>query len=109
MEKGRRPTQSAGRVVCARRPCRAGSVYGAARLFRLLSDPTRLRLLLRLAEGGELSVVQLAEAVGGTRASVTNHLHLLHQAGIVASRRAGTGLLHRLASDRVRELLGLVR
>jgi DNA-binding transcriptional ArsR family regulator len=84
-------------------------VPGAARLFRLLSDPTRLRLLLRLAEGGELSVVQLAEAVGGTRASVTNHLHLLHQAGIVASRRAGRCLLHRLSSDRVRDLLGLVR
>jgi DNA-binding transcriptional ArsR family regulator len=84
-------------------------VPGAARLFRLLSHPTRLRLLLRLAQGGELSVARLTEAAGGTRASVTSHLRLLRQAGVVASRRAGTGLLHRLSSDRVRDLLDLVR
>jgi DNA-binding transcriptional ArsR family regulator len=47
-----------------RRPATRLTVPRAALLFRLLSDPTRLRFLLALAEGGEVSVGQLAAASG---------------------------------------------
>jgi DNA-binding transcriptional ArsR family regulator len=83
-------------------------VSRAALLFRLLSDPTRLRLLLALADGGEVSVGQLAAASGRPLSVVSNHLRPLRVAGVVALRRDGRLRLYRLTSEPVRRLLGLI-
>jgi DNA-binding transcriptional ArsR family regulator len=80
----------------------------ATLLFRLLGDPTRLRLLLALAGGAEMSVGQLAEAVGHDVSTVSNHLRPLRVLGVVALRRDGRRRLYRLTSEQVRYLLGLL-
>ena len=66
-------------------------------LYRLLSDPTRLRLLALSAEE-ELSVGELAELLAEPQPNVSRHAAPLRQAGLLADRRQGTRTLVRLAS-----------
>jgi DNA-binding transcriptional ArsR family regulator len=79
-----------------------------ARLFAQLSDPTRLRLLSRLHDDGELSVGDLAARTGVTVANVSQHLNRLALAGLVARRRNGKQVLYRIADPRLEELCDLV-
>ena len=76
-------------------------------LFRLLGDPTRLRILSSLVEGGELSVGAITEVVETSQTTTSQALRLLRNAGVVSSRRVGRTILYRLASPRVRHLLDL--
>ena len=78
-------------------------------LFRLLGDPTRVRLLYALVEAGELCVCDLAAVVGVPETSVSHALRLLRTAGIVRNRRAGRMIFYSLADAHVRLLLDLSR
>ncbi len=78
-----------------------------ADLFKLLGEPTRLRVLSALAEAGELDVTSTADAVGASAQKVSQGLRLLRNAGLVANRRAGRTIYYRIASDRVRGILDL--
>ena len=71
------------------------SIHAAARLFAALSDPTRLRLLLAL-RGGELCACQLIGLVGLAPSTVSKHLALLRDAGLVAARKDGRWVHYRL-------------
>ena len=77
-------------------------------MFGLLSDPTRLRLLSRLHDDGELSVGELASRTGVTVANVSQHLNRLAMAGLVARRRDGKRVHYRIADPRLEELCELV-
>ncbi len=57
-----------------------------ARYFSLLSDPTRLRILHSICQT-EQSVTAIVAATGATQTTVSRHLGLLHQAGVVSRRR----------------------
>ena len=57
-----------------------------ARYFSLLSDPTRLRVLHTICQS-EQSVSAIVAATGASQTSVSRHLGLLHQAGVVSRRR----------------------
>ena len=57
-------------------------------LFRLLSDKTRLSILLRLAEG-ERNVTSLCEELGLPQPTVSHHLGLLRMNNVVGNRRHG--------------------
>ena len=74
-------------------------------LFRLLGDPTRVRLLYALVEAGELCVCDLAAVVGVPETSVSHALRLLRTAGIVRSRRGGRMVFYSLTDAHVRLLL----
>jgi DNA-binding transcriptional ArsR family regulator len=76
----------------------------AVESFRMLADPTRLRLLWLLC-GGEFDVSALAEASGAARPAVSQHLAKLRMTGLVATRRAGRRVLYRARGDQVRRLL----
>jgi ArsR family transcriptional regulator len=67
-------------------------------LYRLLSDPFRLRLLALAAEE-ELSVGELAELLDESQPNVSRHASPLRQAGLLADRRQGTRTMVRLADD----------
>lgn len=77
----------------------------AAELFRLLGDPTRVRLLQTLAGTDELCVHELAAAVGAGETRVSQALRLLRTAGVVRNRRAGRHVYYRLDDEHVRTLL----
>jgi DNA-binding transcriptional ArsR family regulator len=85
------------------------SLPGAARLFRLLGNPARVRMLLELARVGEACSTALAAAAGCNQSPASNHLLRLCHAGLVEARRVGKRRLYRLAPGLTRSLLGLVR
>lgn len=79
-------------------------VEAAVESFRMLADPTRLRLLWLLC-GAEYDVTDLAEAVGAARPAVSQHLAKLRIAGLVATRRDGRRAVYRARGGHVRRLL----
>lgn len=83
----------------------ADEVSRITELFRLLGDPTRVRLLYALVEAGELCVCDLAAVVGVPETSVSHALRLLRTAGIVRTRRGGRMIYYSLTDAHVRLLL----
>lgn len=75
-----------------------------AEVFRMLADPTRIRVLFALA-GAESSVNELAERVGKPAPSVSQHLAKLRMARLVRTRRAGTTIYYSLENEHVRQLV----
>src|SRR6186997_559798 len=73
----------------------------ASALFRLLGDPTRLRLLRVLAQD-RFNVTELTGILGLAQSGISRHLGLLKDAGLVAEERSGAFSYYRLASG-VRE------
>lgn len=77
----------------------------AGRLFKVLSDPTRLALLRRLAQG-DASVGELMEAVASpSQSRVSNHLACLRWCGLATSEKVGRSVIYHLADPRVLSLL----
>ncbi len=79
-------------------------VLDAARLFKLLGDPTRLGIVSALC-GGERSVNHLSAQLGAQPAAVSQHLAKLHLARIVTRRREGTFVYYAIDDDRVSRLV----
>jgi DNA-binding transcriptional ArsR family regulator len=79
-------------------------VHLAAETFRLLADPTRMKILWALLQG-ESSVACLAELVGAAPTAVSQHLAKLRLAGLVKGRREGTFVFYSAADVHVRRLL----
>ena len=79
-------------------------VHLAAEGFRMLADPTRIKLLWALLQG-ESSVTCLAELVGASPTTVSQHLAKLRLAGLVQGRRQGTFIYYTAADEHVRALL----
>lgn len=71
----------------------------AAEVLGLLSDPTRIKIVLALRSTGELSVNALAETVGKKPSGVSQHLARLRMARMVTTRHEGTSVLYRLADE----------
>src|SRR5713101_4642278 len=76
----------------------------AARFFRVLGDPTRLKILELLSEG-ERTVGELVSAVDQPQPRVSTHLACLRHCGFVTTERRGKEVIYRLALD---GLLGIV-
>jgi DNA-binding transcriptional ArsR family regulator len=72
--------------------------------FRLLGDPTRVRLLWALLQG-ERSVNDLAEVVGAQPSAISHHLAKLRLARLVKTRREGTRMYYVMENDHVAQLL----
>lgn len=79
-------------------------VQRMAETFKLLGDPTRLRIVLALSYG-ELCVCDLAEMLGSTRTAVSNHLRLLRSMRLVRYRREGKLAFYTLADSAITALL----
>jgi DNA-binding transcriptional ArsR family regulator len=79
-------------------------VHLAAESFRLLADPTRIKVLWALLQG-ESSVACLAELAGAAPTAVSQHLAKLRLAGLVKGRREGTFVYYSAADNHVRGLL----
>ncbi len=69
-------------------------------LFRTLSDPTRLQLMILLKLHGECCVCHLAWALDAPIFRVSRHLGVMKDRGLVEARRTGTWILYRLCDPR---------
>ncbi len=96
------------RVAAARARVPGADELGrVADLFKLLGDPTRLRILYALVEAGELCVCDLAAVVGVPESSVSHALRLLRMAGVVRARRDGRMAYYAIDDHHVRLVLDL--
>ncbi len=76
----------------------------AAPLFAALGDPTRLHIVVRLCEGGPLSIARLTEGSRVSRQAITKHLDALSEAGFVRSQRAGRERIWELQPRRLAQV-----
>ena len=70
-------------------------------LFKVLSDPTRLRLAVLLAIRGETCVCDLSKALDAPDFRISRHLGIMRSNGMVEARREGTWMYYKLAEPRV--------
>lgn len=89
-------------------PAPSCSPEALARFFRVLGDPTRLRILEALV-GQERSVSELVAIVGAPQSRVSNHLACLKWCRFAESERRGRQVFYRVTDARVRELIRLAR
>jgi DNA-binding transcriptional ArsR family regulator len=78
-----------------------------ARLFAVLSEPSRL-ILLQALHGGPLTVGQLVEACGMKQANVSKHLGVLHDHLLVKRQREGISIRYEIADPMIFALCNLV-
>ena len=95
------PEAADGAECCAPLACEPLPEAGAqelALLFKAVADPVRLRLLSLIAchEGGESCVCDLLDAFDMTPPSVSYHLKILREAGLISSERRGTWVYYRV-------------
>src|SRR3954470_21909593 len=76
-----------------------------APMFKALSDPVRLRLLSLIASTAEICVCDLTGAFDVTGATISHHLRVLREAGLVDCERRGTWVYYRGRKEAL-ELLG---
>jgi ArsR family transcriptional regulator len=76
-----------------------------AALFKALSDETRLRILKSLTEMRELCECNIVPAFGLSQPTISYHLKVLREAGLIESERRGQWVYHRVNQ---RALLGVV-
>lgn len=74
-------------------------------VFKLLADRNRLKIVLALAQDGELHVSALCELLGQSQPAVSHHLTLMRMVGLVGFTRHGKHNYYHLASGHVRDLL----
>jgi ArsR family transcriptional regulator len=72
--------------------------------FKALSDPARVAIVNRLAAADEVCVCDLNASLDLSQPTVSHHLRVLREAGLVEASRRGTWAYYRLVPDAVREL-----
>ena len=77
-------------------------------LFRALSDPGRLKIVLALA-GQEMCVCDLAALLGVSESAASHQLRILRTMNLIKNRREGQVLYYRLVDDHVTQLAGVAR
>jgi ArsR family transcriptional regulator len=97
-------------IPLVREPIDETAAAALAYVFKALGDPVRLRLvsLIGAHQGGEVCVCELTEAFDLTQPTISHHLKVLREAGIITSERRGTWVYYRLepaALDRMGALL----
>jgi ArsR family transcriptional regulator len=97
---------SAGVPCCtpiAGAPLAADEAEDLARVLKALADPARLRLLsvIQAADGGEACQCDLTAPVGLSQPTVSHHLKVLHDAGLVAREKRGPWAYYRAVPARL--------
>ena len=84
----------------------AAAVQLLAETFRVLGDPTRVKIVFALAQE-ELCVCDLATIVGASQSAVSHSLRALRQMDLVRYRKQGKIAYYSLDDDHIRQLLDL--
>lgn len=77
-----------------------------AKLFRGLSDESRLAILEAL-RGGPMPAGRIVEVTGLSQSNTSNHLRCLSECGLIAAERQGRFVYYRLGDKRIQTMLGL--
>jgi ArsR family transcriptional regulator len=80
----------------------------ASRSMKAMSHPLRLKILCTLGEE-ELSVQDIVEHVGTTQSNISQHLGILRDKGILASRKDANRVYYRVSDARTLRLISMMR
>jgi ArsR family transcriptional regulator len=91
-------------------PLDEGQAVELAKVFKALGDPVRLRLLSLIASraGGEVCVCDLTPAFDLSQPTISHHLKLLRQAGLIDCERRGTWVYYWLLPEMTDRLAGIL-
>ncbi|WP_050182519.1 ArsR/SmtB family transcription factor [Domibacillus robiginosus] len=76
-----------------------------AKIFKALSDDTRIKIAYALSEEEELCVCDVANIVGSTTATASHHLRLLKNLGLAKYQKKGKLVFYSLDDEHVRQLI----
>jgi ArsR family transcriptional regulator len=81
-----------------------------AHVFKALGDPTRVRLLslIAAADGGEACICDLTEPVGLSQPTVSHHMRLLVDAGLIHREQRGKWAYYRVVQESLTALAGVL-
>ena len=107
------PISSAALVCCAplvRRALTADEAGDLSRVLKAIADPARLRLLSMVAahEGGEACVCDLTEPLGLSQPTVSHHLKVLVDAGLLTREKRGVWAYYALVPGALDALAGVL-
>ena len=93
-----------------REPIGESAAAGLAQVFKALADPVRLRLvsLIGAHQGGEVCVCELATAFDLTQPTISHHLKVLREAGIIDCERRGTWVYYWLVPAALERMAALL-
>jgi ArsR family transcriptional regulator len=100
--------EPAGCCGSAELPPMSEAVRGLAERFKALGDPTRLAIVTQLAGADEICVCNLVPDAGLSQPTISHHLRLLRDAGLVTSERRGTWAYYRLVPGAIADLADLL-
>jgi ArsR family transcriptional regulator len=94
----------------SREPLSLDAAERIAPLLKALADPVRLRLMSLVAshEGGEACVCDLNDAFALSQPTISHHLKVLHEAGLLDREKRGVWVYYRARSDALAGLAGLI-
>jgi ArsR family transcriptional regulator, arsenate/arsenite/antimonite-responsive transcriptional repressor len=97
-------------IPLVREPVSEAAAAGLALVFKALGDPVRLRLvsIIGAHEGGEVCVCELNTAFSLTQPTISHHLKVLREAGIIDSQRRGTWVYYRLVPAALKRIAALL-
>ncbi|MGU3293131.1 ArsR/SmtB family transcription factor [Williamsia sp. M5A3_1d] len=87
-------------------PLTADDADGLARMFKALGDPVRLRMLSLVASHatGEACVCDITDSFGLSQPTISHHLKVLREAGLLDCERRGTWVYHRVVPAALHQL-----
>jgi ArsR family transcriptional regulator, arsenate/arsenite/antimonite-responsive transcriptional repressor len=93
-----------------REPISESAAAGLAQVFKALADPVRLRLvsLIGAHQGGEVCVCELVTAFDLTQPTISHHLKVLREAGIIDCERRGTWVYYWLVPAALERMAALL-
>ncbi len=80
----------------------------ASRSLKAMSHPLRLKILCTLG-AEEVSVQEIVEQVGTSQSNISQHLAILRDKGILASRKDANRVFYRVSDSRTLQLIGMMR
>jgi DNA-binding transcriptional ArsR family regulator len=101
----KRTGASTSTTLTAMPPVAEQTVRDLSQVFKLLSDETRMRILLYLAQAGELHVTDLCNKLGQSQPAVSHHLALLRVSSLIEARREGKHNFYSVRTHYFGELL----
>lgn len=81
----------------------------ASRSLKAMAHPLRLEILCILGGTSEISVQDIVEQVGTSQSNISQHLSILRDKGILASRKDANKVFYRIGDPKILNLIGALR
>ena len=84
-------------------------IIHASHSLKAMAHPLRLEILCILGGSGEVSVQDIVERVGTSQSNISQHLSILREKGILASRKDANKVYYRIGDPKILQLIGALR